>query len=121
MKPYLGSCDVNERVPSDGREPKECDRRPASEVGEDEEGHALGHRGVSAGGDSVVAADGAVDFEVARADEHERQSVHQQQTHQIHLVAKARVVHRQTDAAKHKHNAVIFNCSVESNFSKQNS
>lgn len=87
-------------MPCDRSESKERDRRPACKVGEHQQSHALGHRGVGARGDRVVAADGAVNFEIAPADEHERQSIHQQQTHQIHLITNAGVVHRQADAAK---------------------
>lgn len=87
---------VDERVTGERGQPEERDRRPAREVGEHQQGHALGHRHVGPGhGRHRLAAtpDRSVHFRVAAAYHHERNAVERQQREQVNLVRERRVVH----------------------------
>lgn len=98
----LGLGHIDERVTGERGQPEERHRRPAREVGEHQQGHALGHRHVRPGHRRhclAAASDRRVHLCVARAYHHERHAVERQQGEQVHLVGERGVVHGQANAA----------------------
>jgi len=97
----LGLGHVDERVTGERGQPEERYRRPAREVGEHQQGHALGHRHVGPGHRRhclAAAPDRRVHLCVARAYHHERDAVERQQGEQVYFVSERRVVHGQANA-----------------------
>ena len=90
--------DGDERVAERRRQSEERDREQAREVGEDQQGHALGDVGVVRAHHRVVDAHLTVHVEVARADGDERGRIDGEQRRDVELVDGRRRLHRQTDA-----------------------
>lgn len=74
----FGVWDGDERELEGGRDGEEGNGSHADEVGEDEDGHALGHAGVGVGWRWRGVADGQVDAEVTHAHAEEGQDVEEE-------------------------------------------
>ena len=97
----FGIWDGDERELEGGWDGKEGDGSHADEVGEDEDGHALGHAGVGVGRRGRGVVDGQVDAEVTAAHTEEGQDVEEEERHHIDLRHQRLHVHGQADAHLH--------------------
>ena len=93
----LGVGDGDEGHVETRRDGKEGDGCHAEEVGEDEDGHALGDPGVAVAGCQVGVVDGHVDTYVAAADDEEGSDVEEEEGYNIHLRGQGLDVHGQAD------------------------
>jgi len=97
----LGLGHVDQRVTGQRGQPEERHRRPAREVREHQQRHALGHRHVGTGRRRhrlPAAPDRRVHLRVARAYHRERHPVEREQREQVQLVGERRAVHGQANA-----------------------
>jgi len=85
---HLGLFQGHEPHPADGGQRDERDRRPAQQVGEHEQRHALGDPRVVRV-PRLRAADGAVHLQVAAHQYEERHAVDEHQEHHVHQAPRA--------------------------------
>lgn len=93
----FGVWDGDEGELQGGGDGKEGDGRHADKVGEDEDGHALGHAGVGVGRRRRGVADGQVDAEVTGAHAEEGQNVEDEERDHVDLRGQLLHVHGQAD------------------------
>lgn len=93
----LGMGDGDEGHAESRRDAKEGDGCHADEVGEDQDGHALGNLGVTVADCQVGDVDGQVDAYVAVADDEKGSDVEEEEGYNIHLGGQGLDVHGQAD------------------------
>ena len=93
---------IDQGVPCHSCKPKKSNRSPTVKVCEHKECHTLGHGGVELRCRRVVAADSEINASITLTYQHTRQTVNEEQAHELHLVAQVAIFHWQANAEKKK-------------------